>query len=302
MPSLMHEALLLLFRNRPSLAAELMQQALGQKVPAHDTAEVQEATLSQIVPTEYHADLVVLLRADRPVFGIVVEVQLKRDEDKRYSWPLYAAALRAKLRCPACVLVVCAEQAVARWANRIIDTGQPGAPFVPLVIGPQAVPKITEAEQARRAPELAVLSTQAHGHESDAAQIALAALQGAAGLESERAVLYYDLIAHAVSDAARRQLEELMQSGSYEFQSTFAKHYLEKGRAEGRTEGRAEGRTEGRVEGCVRALLRILASRGFALDPRQEQTVRGCTDTAVLDRWIDRALTAKSVDEVLRDA
>ena len=77
MPSLLHEALLLLFRNRPSLAAELMREALGEKLPPHDTAEIQEASLSQIAPTEYHADLVVLLRSNEPVFGIVVEVQLQ---------------------------------------------------------------------------------------------------------------------------------------------------------------------------------------------------------------------------------
>jgi hypothetical protein len=44
-------------------------------------------------------DLVVLLLSSgEPVYGIVVEVQLGRDEKKPYSWPLYQAALRARLR------------------------------------------------------------------------------------------------------------------------------------------------------------------------------------------------------------
>ena len=71
-----------------------------------DRIEIQDSDLAQIVPTEYRADLVLLLRRDTPVFGIVVEVQLAADPDKRFSWPLYASGLRARLRCPACVLVV----------------------------------------------------------------------------------------------------------------------------------------------------------------------------------------------------
>ena len=37
MPSLDHEVLLLLFRNRPALAAELLRDALGQALPAWNT-------------------------------------------------------------------------------------------------------------------------------------------------------------------------------------------------------------------------------------------------------------------------
>ena len=126
--------------------------------------EVREADLSQITPTEYRSDLVVLLRAGEPVYGIVVEVQLGRDEKKLYSWPLYQAALRARLRCPVCVLVVAPEPGVAEWARRPIEIGQPGVTFVPLVLGAEGVPVVTDAEVARQHPELAVLSVQAHAH------------------------------------------------------------------------------------------------------------------------------------------
>jgi hypothetical protein len=102
----------------------------------------------------------VLLRAREPVYGIVVEVQLGRDEKKLYSWPLYQAALRARLRCPVCVLVV--------------------------------APVVTDAEVARQHPELAVLSVQAHGRGEEAMRTAVAAFEGihdADGLEDERAML-----------------------------------------------------------------------------------------------------------------
>jgi hypothetical protein len=43
-----------------------------------DGAAGFQTPLSQTAPTEYHADLVVLLRSDNTVYGIVIEVQLNR--------------------------------------------------------------------------------------------------------------------------------------------------------------------------------------------------------------------------------
>lgn len=80
-------------------------------------------------PVEYEADLVLFLaRNSRYVFGIIVEVQLSRDEDKRYVWPVFVANLRARHRCPVGLLVVTVEDSIARWAARSIDLG-PAAHF-----------------------------------------------------------------------------------------------------------------------------------------------------------------------------
>jgi hypothetical protein len=155
---LLHEAIVLLFRNRPTLAAELLAQVLGVPVPPADVVRVQEADLTQIIPTEYRADLVVVHGAGPNGAAVVLEVQLERDQDKPYVWPLYQAALRARLRVPVCVLVVTTDEAVARWAATPIVTGQPGLGFVPVVLGPAAVPTVADADAAVRAPELALLS------------------------------------------------------------------------------------------------------------------------------------------------
>jgi hypothetical protein len=76
MASMQHEGLLLLFRNRPTLAPELLRDALGVELPDWSEARVESAELTQVVPTEYRADLVVLLLEGQPIFAIVVEVQL----------------------------------------------------------------------------------------------------------------------------------------------------------------------------------------------------------------------------------
>ena len=109
-----HEGLLALFRNRPTLAPELLQDALGLELPPWSEARVESAEFTQVVPTEYRADLVVLLLDGKPILAIVVEVQLSRDEDKRKSWPLYLTSLRSRVNCPTVLLVVAPDKAVAR--------------------------------------------------------------------------------------------------------------------------------------------------------------------------------------------
>ena len=64
--------------------------------------------------------------------------------------------------------------------------------------------------------------------------------------------------------------------------------------------GAAHGKAEGKAEGKADTLLTILVKRGLAVNAEQEQQIRSCTDLATLDRWVDRVLSAASVDELLR--
>ena len=175
MPSLTHEALLLLFRNRPELAPELLRDALHLTLPHYAEVRVESSDLSDLAPAEYRADLVVLLVDGKPVLGIVVEVQLHRDDRKPFTWPVYVAGLRARLACDTCVLVVTPSESVATWARTPVVLG-PGSTFAALVVGPSAVPIVRDAAEATRDPELAVLSAMAHGKAEAGASVALAAL------------------------------------------------------------------------------------------------------------------------------
>jgi hypothetical protein len=47
-------------------------------------------------------------------------------------------------------------------------------------------------------------------------------------------------------------------------------------------------------------VLRVLDSRGVAVDDESRERIMQCTDTGQLEQWLDRALVATSVDEVLR--
>jgi hypothetical protein len=84
------------------------------ELPEHTEIRIDSADFTDIQPAEYRADLVIQLVLDKPVLGIVVEVQLNRDDDKGYTWPVYVFNLRSRLRCPAWLLVIAPDEAVAR--------------------------------------------------------------------------------------------------------------------------------------------------------------------------------------------
>ncbi len=306
MASIKHEGLLLLFRNRPELAPQLLGEVLGLTLPRWTEARVESAELTEVVPTEYRADLVVLLLEGKPCFAIVVEVQLSRDEDKRKSWPPYLTNLRSRVGCPTALLVVAPEAAVARWCAQPIELGHPGFVLKPLVLGPESIPVILDEQVAREAPELAVLSAMAHGRKEVGASIASAVLAAVAGLDDERVRLYVDLVLGSLSKSARGALEALMKSGTYEYQSDFARKYVAQGREEGRKEGHEEGlqtglqkgREEGLHEGERVALFEVLAARGLPVEEEARQRILACQEPAQLKRWLRKAVTARTTEEL----
>ena len=91
----------------------------------------------------------------------------------------------------------------------------------------------------------------------------------------------------------------------------------DEGRAEGRITGRAEGRAEGRITGRAEGhaaghaagrteearllLFKVLAKRSVSVTPAVWARIEGETDLARLEQWIDTALSATSIDDVLRD-
>jgi hypothetical protein len=301
MPSYLHELLVLLLRNRSTSAAELLRQ-FDMQVPEYDKVRVDSADLNDVQPAEYRADLVsFLVRGPDKVLGVVVEVQLSRDEDKRYSWPAHVANLRARHRCPVCLLVVTVEESVARWARKAIELG-PGTRCCPWVVGPSNTPVITELQDAKANVELAVLSAIEHGQSADvalAARIASAALRASADIDAARSRLYIDLILRSLPKSVTKE-HEVPMGGSlgFEYQSDFACRFYSQGKAEGKVEGKAEGKIEGIAEGRVEIVLKLLALRFGPLS----EAVQACVhraEEAQLDAMVARVLTAQTLEEAL---
>ncbi|MGI9000422.1 MAG: hypothetical protein ACR2GH_02020 [Pseudonocardia sp.] len=302
MPSSLHEVLIEMFRQRPSLAAELLVDGLGVTLPGFEHAEVESGEFTVLTPTEYRADAVVVLSvAGVAVWAVVVEVQLGRDPDKRWSWPVYLATLRGRFRCPAVLLVVCVDAATAAWYAAPIELG-PGAVVTPMVVGPDRVPVVTDVEYAGRVPELAVLSALAHGGDPKRSGVLDAVVVALARVDPDRGGLYCDLVLAVLPEAAQRYLEGLMATGTYEYRSDFARRYFFEGRAEGEAAGRAEGeaagKEEGKAEGEARAVLAVLDARGIDVPSDTRTRIAECLDLDQLDTWVRRAVTAETVHDL----
>src|SRR5436853_4804153 len=149
MPSIAHEILVDLFKNRPSLAAEILVEVLGISLPLYTEARLASADLTEVQPAEYRADVVVVL-LDRgiPVRVIIVEVQLAANPRKRLSWPAYVTVSRAIHGCPAGLLIVAPDPIVAGWCAEPIEIGVPGFVLRPPVLRRTAVPVVTDSCEA----------------------------------------------------------------------------------------------------------------------------------------------------------
>ncbi|MDC0744893.1 hypothetical protein [Polyangium mundeleinium] len=252
MPSLPHEAIIELFRNRPVLAAELLAEVFSVALPAFTEARIESADIADVIPRELRADLLVLLLDGQAVLVILVEAQLSADPDKSFAWPAYVVGARARYRCPACLLVVTHDAALAARLARPIVLGPGEARLTPFVLGPQGIPVVTEEAAAHERPELAVLSAMAHGRTDVGLDVAIAAI---AGIEDpDRKAIYMDVVLYSLGEAARRAIEALMWK-NYRPQSDLGRKFF----AEGHAEGHAEGLLEGELRLLVRQLERRLA-------------------------------------------
>ena len=288
-----HESLLELFRRRQTLAVELLTETLGVEVPRWTTVRVSEGDLGQVDPVETRADLVLLLdERGQPVFGIVVEVQLAKDPDKRLRWPLYATTLRVRHDCPVALLVVTPDRAVAAWAAEPIPLGS-GNTYSIVVLGPDAIPRI----QTPDVPvELALLSAKAHAESDGGLDVVEAALRCVMRLDASVRGEYHDRLWAWLSPAIREKVNQMLEQHFPYPQSDFAKEHYGKGVADGRSEGRREGRREGESE----LLLRQLTLRFGDLPPDVEDRVRKA-DGETLLRWGERFVTATALEAVFAD-
>ncbi|MEV5647743.1 hypothetical protein AB0L57_05755 [Nocardia sp. NPDC052254] len=295
MPSAPHEVVIDMFSEQPALVAALLT-ALGCSLPEYESVESQSEKATVLAPTEYYADAVLAFHQDdTPVLGVVVEVQLRRDPDKVWSWPVYIASLRARMKCPVLLLIICPDRRTARWAAQPLELGfgNPPTALCPLVLDPDAVPVVVDPEQAVELPELAVLSAVAHPTHPQHENIwkALVAALGAIG--SDPAMRYYDLVLTMLPAAVRPEWEAFMSADlrNYEFRSDFARRYI--------AEGRQQGRAEGEARGEAKFVLRVLETRGVPVSDRVREAIVECTDHEQLDKWLRLALEVSRAEDLL---
>ncbi|WP_331067376.1 hypothetical protein [Steroidobacter sp.] len=154
------------------------------------------------------------------------------------------------------------------------------------------MPEVVDDDHAQANPELAVLSAVLRGQDEDitkAARIAAVALHACASLDTERAQLYFDLIHRSLSEAARRELSDMLPP-NYEYQSEFARKYY----GQGKTEGRAEGRRETLID----LITKQLGLRFGPLDSVHLSRINAAT-SAELEKVAEQLLAAPTLDAAL---
>jgi hypothetical protein len=301
MPSLEHDGVVELFRDKPELGPYLLERIFHLPVPAHTQVRIADSSLGQLLPIEFRADLVLELLDEGGgcVLAIVLESQREVAARKRFSWPVYVAVSRAERECESVVMVVAVDADVATWAAQRIDLGLGVSTVGPLVLGPRVLPEMTDEEEARADKELAVLSAMAHGNGPKGMAVVLAALRALGDLDAEHATVYFHIIWNMLREPMQRALEALVvqQQARKEIKlPPFIQVLVDKGFHD----GERKGEVKGEVRTLREKIFHFVERRGLALTIDQDARIRGCNDRALLDRWLDNVLDASNGDDVFR--
>jgi hypothetical protein len=286
MVSPLHEAVLRLLREEPRLIRRLVAGRIDSDLERDSRIEVADATVSPAsTPITRAVDLALLVRSQlgEAQMTLLFEVQLARDPEKAFSWPVYIAHYAAAHRAPCVLVVITLNRSVARWVRRIARAAG-GITIRPIVIGPDEIPRIDDVELARGEPALALLSVFAHFGRptAEALPVARAFFAAIGSLDPPRGARYADMAIPAMMLKAP-ELGELIMSrrDHYEFQTPFMKAAY------------AQGKTE--------LFIDILQRRfGPLSDDLRGRVAQASPEQ--LELWVDRILVAESLAAVFRDA
>jgi hypothetical protein len=112
-------------------------------------------------------------------------------------------------------------------------------------------------------------------------------------IDHDHANLYNDLVFAMVPAAARVWMEGFMTTAAELLKRDFPGRYVTRWEREGMAKGRAEGEAE--------ALLAVLDARGIHVPDDIRVDITACTDTAQLEVWIRRAVTAEKIEDVVNE-
>jgi hypothetical protein len=166
---------------------------------------------------------------DAAALVVLVEVQLEVDVAKQWSWPPYQAAAGARYKCDACVLVMALDERVAAWATAPVSLGPGGSVFRAVVLGPSSVPRVASDDEAKRGPELALLSALCHGEQSPSRSGSRShRLRASVGSGRRRTSICRDII--SVRRSIERWRRSWRRASKHKYLSDFARKYYGKGR------------------------------------------------------------------------
>jgi predicted transposase YdaD len=96
-------------------------------------------------------------------------------------------------------------------------------------------------------------------------------------------------------------LVPMLGEAAREVVMTEGERLIQQGELRGLEKGEAKGRAEGEAKGRAASVLAFLSARGMKVSADQRKRIESCADIPSLDRWIVRAATAPTIDEVFAD-
>ncbi len=280
-PSIRHEAAVEVLRSEPQILAMLLTR-MGVRLPSGSVPFIEDSNLSSREPELLKtllADNVFVFRGVPKKLAVVFEVQASRPgRSHSLAWPAYLANARAVHGCDAILCVIGLTAEAVRDSRKTIHTGHPGFDLTPRVTGHRMMPLLDDPAFGPGLTVLNVMTRDLDLTSHDARMLALTILAYAS--PGQRA-LYTRYICAVVTRPVRKALEELMRTI---IKDPFIDGLIDHGKA---------------IEGA-RMLLRYLDAR-FDVPEDIRECVNACADTAMLEEWFDRAIPAKTVDEIFKD-
>jgi hypothetical protein len=281
--------------------AELIPQAFhALKIPLPDrvSTEVLTPDVTELAPVERRVDSVIRVRtepeaASSEEFILLIESQTRRKRGKPASWAYYVSYCLEKYKLPVVLLVTAKDRATSTWAKGPFRldgvSGFSSLVLHPLVLSPDNVPLYSDPEEIRQNMGMAVLSAILHGSGPHARTI-LKPLAAALGtLDQQTAARAGDLVENGLEDPETRKYWRMLMNETW----------FTPGSGSLIEETFLAGEAQGEAKGEARFVLRVLDSRGVPVDDESRERIMQCTDTGQLEQWLDRALVATSLDEVL---
>ncbi|MBF8185877.1 hypothetical protein ITP53_08995 [Nonomuraea sp. K274] len=283
MPGSQHEGLVSIGTLDFGHTAKMLLSLFDLPISESGEARLASPDLSETVPASYHADAALLFGSGKRKVGVILETQRGEDGRKHYSWPNYITSLRARERCRVYLVVICPNSAVAEWAAKPIFIGHPEMVLIPLVIGPDNTPVITDVAKAVDNIGLAVISTVTHRDDPSINLIIATLTHALSSIDPKLAQGYAEYVVVALSDSpAQKEMERLMSTKTYPYMGEYSQSLIDQGKAEGE----------------AKAVLLVLGSRGVSVGDRDRERIVSCTDLAILEGWVERAAFVTSVEEL----
>jgi hypothetical protein len=307
MPGPIHEGLVALFAKYPGLPVQLAARCGARLHGSHRELRASPTVFQDPgnPGRQFHADWVTVGWAEVKgelvaVDAVVIEIQLEHDPLKVVSWVVYRAGVRSRHRCRGWTLVLCLDSKVRERGRALFDA-EPE--LCPLFITPEMIPPIVNVFEARRNPGMAILAAVVHARTEAAVASARAALMVVARLPRWERECYQALVTACLTEEQMSEVTRELPKDAVPKLSAFEREGwgFTWGRREGLEEGLEQGREEARREvfhSLAEMLLATLARRGVELSARQRSRVSTCEDLECLSRWLMRAATATSADEL----